>query len=106
MKITILTLFPEMFTGPFNYSIIKRAIDKNLVKHKISNTESEEVFGNRPLKIFEDIKHSFLEKRFLAYGITSRKRRLTIVFSLRNKKIRIISARDMNKKERGEYEKI
>lgn len=91
---------------PIGFDWDKGNIDKNLVKHKISNTESEEIFGNRPLKIFEDIKHSFLEKRFLAYGITSRKRRLTIVFSLRNKKIRIISARDMNKKERGEYEKI
>jgi len=27
MKITIITLFPQMFTGPFDFSIIKRAID-------------------------------------------------------------------------------
>jgi tRNA (guanine37-N1)-methyltransferase len=32
MKITIITLFPEMFSGPFDYSIIKRAIDKKLVE--------------------------------------------------------------------------
>lgn len=30
MKISILTLFPEMFVGPFSESIIKRAADKNL----------------------------------------------------------------------------
>lgn len=91
---------------PIGFDWDKSNIDKNLVKHKISNTEGEEVFGNRPLKIFEDVKHSFLEKRFLAYRVTSRKRRLMIVFSLRNKKIRIISARDIDKKGRGEYEKI
>ncbi len=79
--------------------------DKNYIKHKVSNQEAEEVFFNRPLKIFEDTKHSFLEKRFVAHGITNTKRRLTIIFTLRNQKIRIVSARDMNKKERGEYEK-
>lgn len=37
MKITILTLFPEMFSGPFDYSIIKRAIDKKKVSINIVN---------------------------------------------------------------------
>jgi tRNA (guanine37-N1)-methyltransferase len=37
MKIDILTLFPEMFKGPFDESIIKRAQKKNLVKIKIHN---------------------------------------------------------------------
>ncbi|WP_018658741.1 tRNA (guanosine(37)-N1)-methyltransferase TrmD [Allofustis seminis] len=32
MKIDILTLFPEMFTSPFNASIIKRAMDENIVE--------------------------------------------------------------------------
>lgn len=32
MTFDIITLFPEMFTGPFDQSIIKRAQDKNLVK--------------------------------------------------------------------------
>ncbi|MDO8639761.1 MAG: tRNA (guanosine(37)-N1)-methyltransferase TrmD, partial [bacterium] len=31
MKISILTLFPEMFEGPFRYSIVKKALDKKLV---------------------------------------------------------------------------
>src|SRR5579872_2116953 len=31
MKISILTLFPQMFSGPFEYSIVKRAINKRLV---------------------------------------------------------------------------
>lgn len=37
MKISILTLFPEMFKGPFDYSIIKRAIDNNLIKIEFIN---------------------------------------------------------------------
>lgn len=93
------------FPRPAGFDWDKGNINKNLMKHKVFNTECEEVFGNRPLKIFEDAKHSLLEKRFLAYGITNRNRRLIIVFTLRNQKIRVISARDMHKKERGEYEK-
>lgn len=37
MKITILTLFPEMFEGPFSHSIIKRAVEKGLVKINLIN---------------------------------------------------------------------
>ena len=37
MKISIITLFPEMFKGPFDSSIIKRAIDKKLVEIKFIN---------------------------------------------------------------------
>src|SRR3990167_8071241 len=37
MKVDILTLFPEMFAGPFDHSIIKRAIDKNLVQVQVHN---------------------------------------------------------------------
>ena len=37
MRIDILTLFPSMFDGFLNNSIIKRAIDKNLVEINIVN---------------------------------------------------------------------
>lgn len=37
MRIDILTLFPGMFTGPFDESIIKRATDNNIVSIKIHN---------------------------------------------------------------------
>lgn len=37
MKIDILTLFPQMFKGPFDESIIKRAQEKNLVEIEIHN---------------------------------------------------------------------
>src|SRR3989344_1698892 len=37
MKISILTLFPEMFEGPFRYSIVKKALDKKLVAIELIN---------------------------------------------------------------------
>lgn len=37
MKISIITLFPEMFQGPFDYSIVKRASEKNLIKINLIN---------------------------------------------------------------------
>jgi len=37
MRIDIITLFPEMFEGPFTNSIIKRAIEKELVEIELHN---------------------------------------------------------------------
>lgn len=89
---------------PVAFDWDKGNTDKNLYQHNVSGKEAEEVFSNEPLKIFEDIKHSQLEQRFVAYGVTNSNRRLTIVFTLRKQKIRVISARDQNKKERITYE--
>lgn len=81
-------------------------INKNL-KHGAANKESEEPFFNKPLKIFKDPKHSQVEQRFVAYGTTNSGRMLAVVFTLREPKIRVISSRDQNKKERKAYgEKI
>lgn len=79
-------------------------IDKNFHKHNVSDKETEEVFSNEPLKIFEDNKHSQKEQRLVAYGVTKLGRKLVVVFTLRRQKIRIISARDQNRKERMTYE--
>ena len=80
--------------------------DKNQKKHQVSQTECEQLFFNSPLLIHEDVKHSDVEERFYALGKTNIERKLFIVFTIRNQKIRIISARDMNQKERNIYEKI
>ncbi len=37
MKFDIITLFPDMFSGPFSESIIKRAIEKKIIKIKLHN---------------------------------------------------------------------
>lgn len=90
---------------PISFDWDQWNIDKNLKKHGVTNKEIEEIFQNRPLKIFDDAKHSLLEKRFIAHGVTEEKRKLAIIFNLRNKKIRIISARDQSRKERRIYGK-
>lgn len=51
MKISILTLFPEMFNGPFDYSIIKRARDKKIVDIELINLRN---FGIGKHKIVDD----------------------------------------------------
>jgi len=78
---------------------------KNWEKHRVSASECEQVFFNRPLVAGLDKKHSQQESRYYALGITDARRRLFIVFALRKKLIRVISARDMNKKERKVFEK-
>lgn len=78
-------------------------ITKSWLKHGIYKEECEEVFLNRPLKIFDDKKHSLIETRFVAYGKTNDNKYLTIIFTTRSEKIRIISARKQNKKEKNKY---
>lgn len=86
------------------FSWDKGNIDKNWLRHQVTSKECEEVFFNRPLLISLDEKHSTkTEKRFQALGKTNGKRKLFIVFTIRNKKIRVVSARDQNKKERRQY---
>ncbi|WP_167884422.1 BrnT family toxin [Leptospira ilyithenensis] len=79
-------------------------IDKNWIKHKVKPGEIEEIFFNEPILIAHDENHSEREVRFAALGITNSSRRLFAVFTVRNNKIRIISVRDMSKKERKVYE--
>ncbi len=78
--------------------------DKNWIKHNVTNSECEQIFFNQPLIINLDDKHSNVEIRFYALGHTDLNRKLFIVFTIRNKKIRVISARDLSKKERKIYE--
>jgi hypothetical protein len=76
-------------------------------KHGVSMAEAEQVFFNTPLLVLEDINHSRQELRFHALGKTDNARLLHITFTLRvaGKKIRVISARDMHRKERTVYER-
>jgi hypothetical protein len=77
--------------------------DKNWQKHRVAWWECEEVFLNLPLFVFPDPRHSQKEARFYALGKTSVSRHLFIVFTVRQSRIRIISARDMNRKEEKVY---
>jgi len=80
-------------------------IEKNWEKHNVTPLECEQIFFNQPLIIADDTKHSQAEQRFYVLGITDLSRKLFVVFTIRKKKIRIISARDMNKKEKRSYER-
>ncbi len=79
---------------------------KNWIKHKVTPAECEQIYFNQPLIIKDDTQHSETEKRFLALGKTDKNRSLFIAFTLRNDRIRVISARDMNRKEREVYGKL
>lgn len=82
----------------------KGNLNKNVDKHNVTNQEAEELFSNEPFIVAEDKKHSQKEQRYLLWGKTVKERKLAIIFTIRNEKIRIISARDMNAKERRSYE--
>lgn len=75
-------------------------------KHGVSTAETEQVFFNDPLLLIADAKHSQSEPRFHALGKTDEGRALHITLTLRNagERIRVISARDMHRKERTIYE--
>lgn len=73
--------------------------DKNYNKHQVATTEVEEVFFNKNKKLAKDLLHSKNEERYLVIGETKQHRKLYIVFTIRKNKIRVISARDLNKKE-------
>lgn len=78
---------------------------EHIKKHKVTYVDCEEIITNRPLLINEDKTHSKLEKRFQALGQTNDGRLLFIAFTIRKNKIRIISAREQNRKEKIQLEK-
>lgn len=90
---------------PLSFDWDQGNIDKNRKIHQITDKEAEEVFFSQPLKIFADKTHSAGEKRFLTYGQTKADKKLTIVFTIRGDKIRVISARSQSRKERILYDK-
>jgi len=87
--------------GGFDWD--KGNIERNRRRHKVSFVECEELFFNRPLVVAEDEIHSNAESRYYALGTTNGGRYLFIVFTVRTNKIRVISARDMSRRERRIY---
>lgn len=73
-------------------------------KHNVEDKEAEEVFLDERKKTFKDKLHSDGEERFRIIGKTKKGRLLFVVFTVRKGKVRIISARDINKKEVYLYE--
>ena len=77
---------------------------KNWEKHGVSAAECEQVFFNRPLLAQPDARHSDCEVRFYALGQSDTGRRLFLAFTVREDRIRVISARDMSRSERRSYD--
>jgi uncharacterized DUF497 family protein len=77
--------------------------EKNWLRHRVTPSESEQVFFNQPLIVADDKKHSDREKRYYALGKTDAGRMLFIVFTVRKKNIRVISSRDASRGERKVY---
>jgi uncharacterized DUF497 family protein len=76
---------------------------KNWERHKVTPEEAEDVFFQEPLVVRSDSGHSASEKRYRVLGRTARGRLLFVAFTVRRKLIRVISARDMNRREVEEY---
>jgi len=76
-------------------------------KHGVTQSEAEQVFFDQRLLVVADPDHSAGETRFHALGVTIEGRRLHITFTLRvdGTRIRVISARDMHRKERLIYDR-
>jgi uncharacterized DUF497 family protein len=80
-------------------------VEKNFLKHQVSPSESEQIFFNQPLIVTGDPGHSQKEHRFYALGQTDAGRLLFVSFTVRNKLIRVVSARAMSRQGRRSYEK-
>ncbi|WP_447980751.1 BrnT family toxin [Candidatus Nitrospira bockiana] len=76
---------------------------KNWDSHQVRAGECEQVFFNRPLVVADDAAHSAEEARYYVLAHTDAGRLLFLVFTIRNDRIRVISARDMSRKERRIY---
>ncbi len=87
--------------GGFDWDAANR--EKNWHQHKVTWWQCEEVFFNQPLYVFLDTSHSLAEQRYYTLGKTNNGRLLFVVFARRRNRIRIISARDMHRKERKVY---
>ncbi|MBM3565321.1 MAG: BrnT family toxin [Alphaproteobacteria bacterium] len=79
---------------------------KSADKHGVGQAEAEQAFLNEPLVVAEDAPHSRAEARFHALGRSDAGRLLHVTFTLRRNGtlIRVVSARDMSRKERMRYE--
>ena len=77
---------------------------QNLKKHKVSFEEAASVFGDAMTLTFADPDHSVGEARWLMFGLSSKGRALTVIYTERRGKVRLASARTATKHERKIYE--
>jgi uncharacterized protein len=78
---------------------------KSWTRHRVTRTEAEQVFLNRPIVVAGDPTHSGTEARYFAFGRTDAGRWLAVVFTVRGPLVRVIPARPMSRRERREHGK-
>jgi uncharacterized protein len=78
-------------------------LSKSWLKHGVSPAAAEEAFFNQPFVVADDLQHSQEEMRYYALGKTEAGRLLFVCFTIRGSLIRVISARDMSRREREVY---
>jgi uncharacterized protein len=86
----------------FEWHAVKAAA--NLKKHKVSFDEAKTIFGDKKHLVVPDREHSYGEERYLAIGLSDQRRFITLCFTERDARLRLISARLAEPWERREYE--
>lgn len=76
----------------------------HIKRHNVDYQECEEVFYDKPI-FFYDEEHSLKEERYGGYGVTKDERALSLVFTFRGEKIRVVTSRDQHRQERAIYKR-
>ena len=97
-----MTLLSEFFQTVEGFQWDEANASKNWRRHQVSQTEAEQVFLNRPVVVID--ARSDVEARWFAFGRTDGDRLLTVVFTIRGSRLRVISARPMSRPERKRYD--
>jgi hypothetical protein len=77
---------------------------RNLVKHGVSFEEGSTVFGDPLAVTIDDPDHSIEERRYLTTGRSANQRLIIVAHTERERRIRIIMARETTSGERRQYE--
>ncbi len=100
-----MAIWLDRLSGCIGFEWDEGNAEKNWIKHRVGRSECEEAFFNEPIFAASDVERSGVEPRFYALGQTDEGRLLFLAFTVRGPLIRVISARDMSRRERKEYER-
>jgi uncharacterized DUF497 family protein len=99
MYTPVYTMRIQQVKEPFEFEWDEGNSNKNWKSHGVTQQEAEQAFLDEHKFTTNDIAHSDTEPRFILIGKTELERLLYIVYTVREKRIRVISARDMTKKK-------
>lgn len=92
------------YTTHMNFEWDEAKAVKKFEKHDVSFKEAATVFGDPLSSTFNDPDHSIEEHRFITIGISERGRLLILAHTDREDYVRIISAREVSRREKKFYE--